>query len=353
MQNVQTRYKHVLVLTDAGVEQGNFEGLMRRMAAKGINVSTVLVGGQAHSELLVNIANWGKGHFYAASNRFSIPEVLLKQPSTSKIPPYRPGVHPVTFGGTSGWWGDIARPEEPRLEGYVETRLRPGAQSIIETTNERHPVMASWRFGLGRVTTLTTETVGAGTKPWSEWEGYGQWLLRVLSRTSREHPQPFEYSIERDLNSARVIARRLTDSDHLPQAGRLREEGDPEALAFDRRSPDVFTATLLADPNETIRLLAGAVAWPGNPAHVASPSWLAAAPENNVDPARAADLSLLSAATGGTHLALADRAGFDPTAGGSSTAVELLRLWPWCLLLALIGYFADLLFRRWPSRRPV
>ncbi|MFT5105047.1 MAG: Ca-activated chloride channel family protein [Pseudoalteromonas tetraodonis] len=353
LQNVKTRYKHVLVLTDAGVEQGDFEGLMRRMAAKGINVSTVLVGGQAHSELLVNIANWGKGHFYAASNRFSIPEVLLKQPSTSKIPPYRPGVHPLTLGGTSGWWGDIPRPEQAQLAGYVETRLRPGAQSIIETSNERHPVMASWRFGLGRVTTLTTETVGAGTEPWVEWNGYGQWLLRALSRTSREHPQPFKYSIERDLNSARVIARRLTASGYLPQAERLRDEGDPEPLAFERRSPDVFTSTLLEDSDKPIRLLAGAVDWPGSLAHVASPAWLAAAPENNVDPARASDLSLLSSATGGTHLKLAERSGFDPVAGGSSTAVELLRLWPWCLLLALLGYFSDLLFRRWPSRRPV
>ena len=37
-----------------------------------------------------------------------------------------------------------------------------------------------------------------------------------------------------------------------------------------------------------------------------------------VDPLRAADLSLLSSATGGTHLVLGDSAGFDPTAGGTS-----------------------------------
>ena len=353
LQNVQTRYKHVLVLTDAGVEQGDFESLMRRMASKGINVSTVLVGGQAHSELLVNIANWGKGHFYAASNRFSIPEVLLKQPSTSKIPPYRPGVHELTLGGTSAWWGEIPRPEDPQLAGYVETRLRPGAQMVVETSNERHPVMASWRFGLGRVTALTTETVGAGTEPWAGWDGYGQWLLRVLSRTSREHPQPFEYSIERDLGGARVLARRLTSHAHAPQADRLRDGAEPEALSFERRSPDLFSSALLADPEETVRLRAGARDWPGSSAHVVSPPWLAAAPEKNVDPARASDLSLLSAATGGTHLALADRAGFDPAAGGSSSAVELMRLWPWCLLLALIAYFVDLLFRRWPGRRTV
>ncbi|MCA8962399.1 MAG: VWA domain-containing protein, partial [Planctomycetes bacterium] len=40
LQNVETRYKHVLVLTDGGVETGPFESLLRRMAEKGITVST-------------------------------------------------------------------------------------------------------------------------------------------------------------------------------------------------------------------------------------------------------------------------------------------------------------------------
>src|SRR5690606_29298363 len=80
LQNVDTRYKHVLVLTDGGVERGAFEPLIRRMADKGMTVSTVLVGGTLHSEFLVDIANWGKGRFYAVPNRFNLPEVLLKQP---------------------------------------------------------------------------------------------------------------------------------------------------------------------------------------------------------------------------------------------------------------------------------
>ena len=44
MKNVQTRYKHVLVLTDAGVETGDYESLLRRMSDEGMTVSTVLVG---------------------------------------------------------------------------------------------------------------------------------------------------------------------------------------------------------------------------------------------------------------------------------------------------------------------
>ena len=42
LRNMQTRYKHCLVLTDAGVESGAYEQLMRKMARDGISVSTVL-----------------------------------------------------------------------------------------------------------------------------------------------------------------------------------------------------------------------------------------------------------------------------------------------------------------------
>ena len=271
MQNVQTRYKHVLVLTDGGVESGDFETLIRKMSAKGINVSTVLVGSDAYSEFLVNIANWGKGHFYCASSRFNIPEVLLKQPSTSKIPSYRPGSHLVSMGGSSGWWGDIPRPEEPKLSGYVETRLRPGAQVVVETETARHPILASWRYGLGRVIAFTTEPVGDGTAPWQQWNGYGAWLLRILSRTSREHPQPFAYTIERSRTQARIVAKRLTRQSYRPHAERLRGDGTADRLLFQQRSPDVFTVTLREDSEKTLHFRAGAEDWPASSAHLVSP----------------------------------------------------------------------------------
>jgi TolA-binding protein/predicted TPR repeat methyltransferase len=349
LQNVQTRYKHVLVLTDGGVEGGDFESLMRRMAAKGMNVSTVLVGGDAHSEFLVNIANWGKGHFYAASNRFSIPEIILKQPSTSKIPPYRKGEHLISMGGASGWWGDIPRPEKPRISGYVETLLRPGAQVTIETQVERHPVLASWRSGLGRVTALTTEPVGEGTAPWREWNGYGAWLMRVLARTSREHPQPFSYTIERSPSGARIVAQGLTARAYRPLVERIDADGKSARIDFQQRTPDLFTASILAAPSETLHLRGSAEDWPGNVAHLVSPAWQAASPELNVDPARAVDLGLLASATGGTSVPLQNSSSLNPGTGGPGNATDLLRLWPWCLMLALLAYLGDILYRRSPG----
>jgi len=35
--------------------------------------------------------------------------------------------------------------------------------------------------------------------------------------------------------------------------------------------------------------------------------------------------------------------------GGTGTMKDLYRLWPWCMILGLLAYFSDLLFRRWPG----
>ncbi|MEO1996122.1 MAG: VWA domain-containing protein, partial [Planctomycetaceae bacterium] len=182
LQNVDTRYKHVLVLTDGGVESGDFQSLMRRMSNEGINVSTVLSGGGYHSEFLVNIANWGKGRFYNVPNRFNLPEILLKQPSTAKLPAYRPGVHQVRARGGPGWWGAVDLTRIPDLAGYVETKARVGSEVLLETVDHRHPVLASWRFGLGRGTSWCTEPVGSGTRPCRPWPRLGRQDLATFGR---------------------------------------------------------------------------------------------------------------------------------------------------------------------------
>ena len=341
MQNVQTRYKHVLVLTDGGVESGDFESLMRQMAAKGINVSTVLVGSDAHSEFLVNIANWGKGHFYSASSRFNIPEVLLKQPSTSKIPPYRPGSHLVSMGGPSGWWGEIPRPEEPQLSGYVETRLRPGAQVAVETETERHPVLASWRYGLGRVSAFTTEPVGEGTAPWREWDGYGAWLMRVLVPHRPRAPATLRLH-HRAIPHRGPHRRPAPDPATRSPLGRARRcgrrGGSASSSSSARRmfSPRRFWQTPGKPSTSGPVRRTGPDAWPtwcrppGTRWHRNTTSI----------PHSALDLALLASATGGSSVSLGEhfQTGSDHRAAREPRPI-FIRLWPWCLILALAGVF--------------
>ena len=350
MQNVQTRYKHVLILTDGGVEAGAFEPLLRKMAGKGMNVSTVLVGGDTHSEFLVNIANWGKGHFYSASNRFSIPEILLKQPSTSKIPSYRPGEHTVRGRGGRGWWDDVDPTTVPILHGYVETRPRKGAEVLLETEAMRHPIITTWRYGLGRVTAMTTEPTGQGTGPWQAWEGYGPWLARVVAKTAREQRQVFDFQVTRRGAEVQVRATRLVDTQVLPQLQRLLDDGSLAAITMERRAPRVFTAALNVDPEIEVRLLGTTQQGVGAPQRLVSPARADVSAPNQVDPSQRLDLKQLASLTNGDALGVSELSGWQPTLGGGETSLSVRKLWLWCLALALLLYLTDILYRRLPAR---
>ncbi|HMQ23651.1 MAG TPA: VWA domain-containing protein, partial [Planctomycetota bacterium] len=195
LKNVETRYKHVLILTDAGVETGDYESLLRRMATDGITVSTILVGPGRHGDFLVDLADWGGGRYYNAADRFNLPELLLKKPSTSLLPAYRPERISVEATPGRGWWGDVDVSEVPPLDGFVESDLRPGADLLMSTVggtkDQKLPILATRLYGLGRVTALMTEPLGPGTAAWSSWKSYGALLGRVLARTARGAQPPF------------------------------------------------------------------------------------------------------------------------------------------------------------------
>ncbi len=350
MQNVQTRFKHVLVLTDGGVERGAFEPMLRRMADEGMNVSTVLIGPEAHSEFLVSMSNWGKGRFYNVPNRFNLPELMLKQPTTARLPAYRPGVQPVTAHGGPSWWGDVNPASLPPISGHVETVARPGAEVLVETAAGAHPVLASWAYGLGRVTALTTEPVGPGTATWREWKDYGRVLARVLTRTATRSP-PFLFDLHRDGGMVTVRAARVTTRDVRPEVRTLDASGEQsEPVAMRQRADGIYTARIPAADGEDLRLAAGAAGAPES--RLVSPAVAEHARELQVDPRHALDLVALAEATGGEVVELAGAAAFRPRAAGGLNARTATSLLPLAWLLAILAYLADLLHRRFPRRFP-
>ncbi len=359
LKNMATRYKHIIIVTDAGIEDSDYESLIRRISHDNINVSTVLVGAQAHNQSLIDMASWGNGRFYSASDRYSLPEVILKQPSTMKLPAYKNGSFSVVSRGAEGWWGDIDREHLPALAGYVETNSRPGAEVLIEVEGSAHPVLATWHFGLGRVTALMTEPVGAGTASWRNWSDYGRLLARVVQRTADES-QAFQFALTRNDRQVTLMARRYSASgSHYPQASILREgrEADSEAsdtLQFRQLAPGHFVAELMLDPAEELRVNARAVdvsgaTQPRGQMRLISTAGADVFGERQVDPQLALNLEQLAAATAGAFIDPTDpNADFTTALHEDMSALELYKLWWYALLLGLLVYLAELIWRRWP-----
>lgn len=363
LKNVDTRYKHILVITDAGVETSDYESIIRQITKDGINLSTVLVGAQAHNQLLIDLASWGKGRFYSAIDRYSLPEVILKQPSTMKLPAYKSGAFGVQSRGGQGWWSDIDRRALPALDGYVETTVRDGAEALLEVAGSGDPLLATWRYGLGRVTAMMTEPVGEGTSGWAGWREYGRLLARVVSKTA-DDTQLFAYDVRRDDHEVTVTARRTSrDSAWSPQ-GAVLDTGNRETgpLAFREVAPGHFTGSVAVAPAAGVRVLVSAYR-PSAPQVAQQPTRLVStaredvSPERQVDPVRGMDLEALARATGGAYLA----PGQGLAAGGTTpsatrageTSLTAVRLWPGLLLFGLVMYLVEIAWRRWPHQARV
>jgi len=84
--------------TDAGVEDADFESLVCLIAEDNVNLASVLGGGAAAGQSLIDMAAWGRGRFYSAPDRYNLPEIVLKQAATMDLPAYKIGSIP---GGRS------------------------------------------------------------------------------------------------------------------------------------------------------------------------------------------------------------------------------------------------------------
>jgi hypothetical protein len=342
LKNVSTRYKHVIILTDGGVESGAFEPLLRAMAGDGITISTVLIAGAAHSEFLVNIANWGKGRFYGVPNRFNLPEILLKQPASAKLPAWRPVVTPVRAVGGPRWWGDQPSDSVPDLAGHVETRLRKGAEEVLTTGDGHRPILASWRHGLGRVTAMTSELTGPGCGDWQNWDGRGAFLARALRRTADDLGGSLRFELDRRGAQLTVRARRRDGSNALPRAEIAGRE-----LQFTEEAPGWFLATDWLAPKEIegdLQVTASSFYSGGTVGESMRLVLDAPRPRDLTDPDKSWDLPALSARCGGIILGSFRR----PPVGGPQDPVGVTELRPLLALLALLTF----LFGIWTRRRP-
>ncbi|MFP4026637.1 MAG: VWA domain-containing protein [Candidatus Brocadiia bacterium] len=187
LQRVKARVKHMIVLSDGHTSGSGYEQLATRIHSDGITISTVAVGSSADANLLQNVAAAGNGQFYRTFDPTSIPQIftqdtmvhtgrLIKEEAFSINQVEQ---HPML----EGWPAHNA----PELLGYVKTDPRATSQVPL-VTQTGAPLLAHWRFGLGKVTAFTSDAKSRWASLWiTGWRsGYSQFWAQVLRETMRK-----------------------------------------------------------------------------------------------------------------------------------------------------------------------
>jgi Ca-activated chloride channel family protein len=185
LRRVRAKVKHAIVLTDGRTGGGGYEQLAAQMLGDGITVSAVGVGGGADTNLLRAIARAGGGKFYETTDASAIPRIFTQDTAVhmgrlvreESFQPQQIERHPML----SGWSAESARP----LLGYVKT-IRKATTQVPLVTDIGDPLLAHWRYGLGKVTAFTSDCKSRWAALWvAGWPGYSQFWGQVLREMAR------------------------------------------------------------------------------------------------------------------------------------------------------------------------
>ena len=182
--------KHVIFLSDGQMTRGDFAGLLRRMAKDKITVSTVAIGKDADVPLMVDVAKWGRGRFYYTEDDSTIPRIFtLETQLASKASLVEQPFKPVVASPAHEAIQEINWKEVPPLGGYVATSMKANADLVL-MTHQEDPLLATWRYGLGRSVAFTSDAKAKWGVLWVRWGGFNKfwsqvtrWALRTGTRS--------------------------------------------------------------------------------------------------------------------------------------------------------------------------
>lgn len=184
LKETEASRKHVIILSDGITNPGDFESLVRSMAAAGISVSTVAIGTDADQALMRSIAEWGQGRSYYTDNPDTIPRIFTGETKIVSNDVIAEATIAPQFATAHDMLTGLTQTPFPTLSGQLITYPKPAAQIILNSPHG--PILAAWQYGLGRSVAFTSDLGGRWGNEWVNWEHYGQFVGQMVKWAQRK-----------------------------------------------------------------------------------------------------------------------------------------------------------------------
>jgi uncharacterized membrane protein len=347
LKDAKARAKHVVLLSDGRSYPDDYEGLVKKMVAAKMTVSSIAVGPAADVELLTNIAQWGKGRSYVVQDAKEVPQIFVKEAKNVSVPSFDEGktIKPVVK--SRGFLEGVDLTRMPGLRGRTATVLKDHATQLL-ATEDGDPLLSFWPIGLGRTAVFASDVKDRWANDWVKWRGYGPFFSAVVHAIERQRPSPLALDVQPGAvhGDSRTITVTVDARDGkggyrdlLKPVLQVRAGDDaPMTMTAHQVAPGRYEAKILADARRTI-----AVSLTGPPAGADATRLIVPDPQAEYR-FRSPDVALLeaiAAATGGK---------FQPTlediARTSGAAAARRAVWPWLVVAALAFWLTDIVLRR-------
>jgi len=178
LKKIDTRYKHIILLTDGEAEKTGYDELLKNIKKDKITLSTVAVGYAADKKLLSYMAQYSGGRFYATDQFTNIPKIFTKETIIAK----KKYINNRTFTPSNKSNSDMLKGVDnmPQLKGYISTTAKSTAKVIL-TSDQDDPILASWQYGLGHTVAWTSDAAGIWTGDLMKWKQSSQFWRNIVS----------------------------------------------------------------------------------------------------------------------------------------------------------------------------
>lgn len=342
-----TNTKHMIILSD-GDPQVPRQGLMNQIRDARITVSTICVNPhqQRDADVMEDLAEFFDGEYYFIEDNTDLPRIFIKEATvirrnTLVEEPFTPVVTALSellTGFEAGF---------PQLDGYVLSSPKPQT-TIVLATHKEDPLLAHWRYGLGKAVAFTSDAKSRWASNWLSWDQYSQFWGQIVRWTLRsEQERDFQIQTMMDGDSIRVAIDALgSEGEFINDLNFSAASIDPayQSASFTIRQtqPGRYEGTITArDPGSYILKMQyeGENDYGGS---LTSGITVPYSPEHATTRQNETVLRRMVAAAGTDFIDTeSDIFAHNLVASGESTP-----LWPLLLALAIILFFTDVAVRR-------
>ena len=157
LKSMDTKLKHIILLTDGQDGDRNYTQIIEQMRADGITMSTVAVGGDSDTILLEGLAEQAGGRYYFTDEFSDLPKIFTKEAFLSG----KKHLNNEEFYAVLGTYSPITENINALAPfyGYVSTTAKNRADVALYAVDEE-PLLASWQYGIGRSVAFMSDMSG-------------------------------------------------------------------------------------------------------------------------------------------------------------------------------------------------
>lgn len=347
---IKAQTKHIVVISD-GDPAPPTQATVTRIRDAGITVSGVAIAPHDVSTVnsLKEMAFWGAGNFYYPKTGEELPRIFTKEAtivrkSLIRETPFLP---------------NMAAPSEvvtgfralPQLRGYVITSPKELA-TVVLTSDEEDPVLAHWRYGLGKTLAFTSDAKDKWASDWVAWGSFSKFWAQAVRWVLRE-TNNLNYDVNTEI--AGGVGRVTVDA--VDEGGNFENflnfkttvigpDYQPMDVEVTQVAPGRYEGTFPASKVGTymLSMTTGNKDEQGEPVFLTSGVSLSYSPEYETSASNDLFLRKVADESGGAYIQSPDA--YNPYLRNLPPSKRPIPLWPALLLAATILLPIDIFLRR-------